>query len=246
MSDKKNVTETQLPVKPVMTVFFLILVVIALLASVAGENQKIKITGRKLIDRVVARDFDDAYDLLADDAKKRFTVEEVRARLTLLRTYLRVKYGPDFYEEYRFHYDTKIWIPWRGDNTRSVSMGLYPKSDKMSSELLSFFKTPPLEGPRIDEFFKVIRESGNWKILEITFDPEKYSDVISQARKIDHEIFSSTGNGFVFEGFVYDRRAATPEQRSFMLDSLKQAIHELEKDSGKKSSPSDDFMKMIP
>ncbi len=245
MSKPKKGTETHLPIRQVLTVFLLLLTMVSLVAAIAGENQKIKISARKLIERVAERNYQEAYDLLGKNAKKRINNKEFKAKMAVLRTYLRLKYGPLFNEEYSFHYETSLWIPWIGDDTRTVSAGLYRRGEGMIAEITDFVKTPPLDGPMLRDLVVVTRERGRWKIQDVRFNPEKFADVLKKASQSDTALFTPTSNGFIFEGFVYDRRAITPEQRSFMLDALKQAIQEIETDAGKKKSSGDGLLKMI-
>ena len=95
MSETRVGTDSHLPVKPAIAIFSLILLAVAVVASIAGENQKIKVTGRKLMTFVADRKYQDAYDkLLTEDAQKRISPEDFRAKLAVLRTYLRLDYGP--------------------------------------------------------------------------------------------------------------------------------------------------------
>ena len=115
----------------------------------------------------------------------------------------------------------------------------------MKSEAIQLIKTPPLIGPLIENLLTVRRIKGKWRIEDFQFDPKKYPSQKAENNLVEPTIFTPTENGFIFEGFVYDRRVMTPEQRSWLLDALKQATHEIETDSGKKTVEGDDFMKMI-
>ena len=80
----------------------------------------------------------------------------------------------------------------------------------------------------------------------MNFDPGKYLAELEKDRGRMMELFTPTEHGFILDGFVYDRRAITPEQRAWMLDALKQAVHELEADSGTKKPSAEDFLKILP
>jgi len=244
---KPNVgTETYLPVRPMLTVFFLILSVIAFVAAIAGENQKIKITARKMLDNVADRNYDEAYDFLDDGAKKSVSSTDFRAEFSVLRQYLRLQYGPSYKEDYAFYFEAPVWIPWMGDNVRTVSAGLYRKGKSSAAQVIELVKRPPLEGPMLPNLLTFRREGGAWKVIGFHFRKEDYADVFARAQKVRMSIFNPTETGFNFEGFTYDRNSTTPEQRAWMLDALNQATHELEKDAGKTKTDLDQYLKLLP
>lgn len=244
---KETKLETHLPVKKVLAVFLSILAIVAVIAAIVGENQKIRISGRKLMDRVANRDFDEAYKLLGDNAKSRIKDDDFRVNLAALRNYLRVKYGPDYKEKYKYYFDAPFWIPWRGDDIRKVSFGVYRKKGTIKSEIIGFITKPEIEAPIIDNMLTVGREDGVWKIIELNFDPQKYPLNENGNTPAMPSIFSPTENGFVLKGIEYDRPTTSPEQRAWLLDALKQAVHELETDSGKKNQEEElNPLKIIP
>jgi hypothetical protein len=246
MAEKKVGTDTHLPVRPALTIFLVILSVVAFVASIAGENQKIKITARKLLDSVADRNYDEAYDFLSDDAKKRISPSEFRGKLSILRTYLRFQYGPSYKEDYGFYFEAPVWIPWRGDDVKVVSAGLYRKGKTSKDQVIEMLKTPPLEGPVLPNLLTFQRERGIWKVTDLQFRKEDYADVFKKANQPGMTYFTPTDSGFVFEGFVYDRNTVTLEQRAWLLDALKQATQELERDAGKKKTDLDNYLKFLP
>lgn len=244
MSKSQPSTDTRLPVRPVLTVFFLLLAAVALVAAIAGENQKIDITARKLIERIGQRNYEEAYSLLSKRAKENTPFEDFKANASMFRMYLRLKYGPGFQDRYSYHFDSPLWIPWHGDNIKIVSVGLYKKESGMLAQALNLVKKPEIEGEMMQNLVKVVREDGRWSVDELNFDPEEHAGVLQKAQSAP-ELFMPTEHGFVFEGFVYDRRTVTPEKRAEILDALEQAISEVKGKKGEKA-PSDELLKMLP
>ncbi len=244
MSKSQPSTETHLPIRPVLTVFFIVLAAVAFAAAIAGENQKIDITGRKFIERIAQRNYEGAYSLFSKPSKEKTPLEDFKAKASMFRMYLRLKYGAGFEDKYSYHIESPLWIPWHGDNMKNVSTGLYRKESGMLAQAKNLIKTPRIEGETMSNLIKVVREDGYWTVDELNFDPEEHAELLQRARS-GPEIFTLTEHGFVFEGFVYDQRTTTPDKRAEILDALERAISEVRGKKGKKAE-SEDLLKMLP
>lgn len=237
-------TQSHLPIRGFLIVFTFLLIVVSFTASIFGENNKINITAQRLMENVAAGEPEKAYDLLTDSAKKRIDFTKFKARMAPLRMYLRAQYGANFSNEYKYASRHKFWLPWFDESLLKVTVGLYRKEQGVISEIKVMLSTPDFDRPPLPDLLVVARQGGRWLVDDINFDPEKYAGIINKIKSKD--IFSPTANGFVLEGFVYDRRTATPDERAFMMDTLTQALQELQADSGVKKQETDDMMKMIP
>jgi len=244
MNKSQTSTEARLPIRPVLTGFFIVLAAVAFVAAIAGENQKMDITARKLIERVSRRNYEDAYALLSERAKENTSPEDFKAKASMFRLFLRLKYGPGFEDKYSYYFEAPLWIPWRGDNTRKVSVGLYEKKSDMLAQAINLIKKPEIVGGIMKDLITVVREDGSWAVDELNFNPEEHAGLLQKAESVP-QLFTPTEHGFIFEGFVYDRRAVTPRRRAELLDALKQAMDEVKGEEGK-NAPSDDLLKMLP
>jgi|GEM_PF-4518514 len=236
-------SEIRLPIRGFLVVFLTVLVIVAATAAIFGENNKINITARRMMEGIASGDFDGAYGLLTDSAQKRIDPRKFEARMAPLRTYLRALYGAGIGSEYKFTSRARFWIPGLEESRRAVVVGVYRKEPGIKSEIKEMLFAPKLAGAELQDLLVIVRQSGRWLVDDINFDPEKYASVIKKAKGKDY--LSATQNGFVLDGFVYDRRTTSPEERAIMMDALSQALQELQKDSGVKKQGSDDMMKML-
>lgn len=237
--------ESQLPIRGFLIIFGTLLVLIALTASILGENQKVHITARRMMENVAQRNYDEAYELLTENARQKIKLGEFKAMMSQLRFYLRETYGADFSQKYKFTSRSDFWMPWFENNRRFVSVGLYEKEPGVMAEFKEMVYPPAPDGPEIKNLFEIVRSGNRWLIDAIHFNPQDYPEVFKKSGTGKKDIFVPTEFGFNFEGFIYDKRTTTPQERAELIDALTQALDELKKDSGIQSSPSDDILKYI-
>lgn len=245
MAESSDKVESQLPIGGALAVFGTLLVLIAFIASILGENQKVHISARRMMENVAQRDYDEAYELLTENARGKIKIGEFKAMMSQLRFYLRETYGADFQQKYKFTSRCDFWIPWLEDSRRFVSVGLYEKEPGVMAEFKEMIYTPSPDGPELKNLFEIVRRGNRWLIDNVHFNPEDYPEVFKKGDSSKKEVFVPTDFGFNFEGFIYDRRTITPQERAELIDALTQALDELKKESGKTAPSSDDIFKYI-
>lgn len=246
MSKPENSSDSQLPIGKFLIIFATLLVIVAFSAAIYGENSKIDDSSRRWMNNVSEGKYDTAYELLSQNAKSKMSDNEFKAEAAILRKYLRARYGVRFLDDYKFLSRKEFWIPWLTNNTFPVSVGLFEKKPGVRAEIKELLSTPPLAGPELKDLLIMTREKGQWKVDGLNFDPSEHADILNKIFGQELDIFASTENGFNLEGFVYDRRTTSPQDRDLLMEDLKQALRQLEKDAGIKEKPSDDLFNMIP